>query len=59
MDYPDICYTETLDGLPITGVTEVNGEVFVFTAKHTYMLRSDKLSWWRRLLRWLRVRSIR
>jgi hypothetical protein len=46
-------YVETPNGEPITGLVEMKGKCYVFTASETFVLVPRKEPWYRRLWRWL------
>ena len=55
MDAVDEHYVETPNGEPITGLMEMKGKCYVFTASKTFVLVPRKAPWYRRLFNKLRT----
>jgi hypothetical protein len=51
--FPEYGFEETFNGEPITGLQEMNGKIYVFTANHVYVARKTKWyqSLWHRIVR--------
>ena len=42
-------YIVSPNGEEITGLTEMNGKLYVFTRSQTFIVRPKKIRWWQRL----------